>query len=76
VAARLRRRRRFGVVTMGPAPRLRAGAAATYTWDAVDDGVRMSLLIDRLDMKEAEIAETVRGFAPPVIRVTSPSPTP
>lgn len=69
-------RRRFGVVTMGPAPRMRAGPAATFSWDAVDDGVRMSLLIDRLDIKEAKIADTVRWFAPPVMRVTSHSPAP
>ncbi len=69
-------RRRFGVVTMGPAPRMRAAPSATFSWDAVDDGVRMSLLIDRLDIEEAKIADTVRWFAPPVMRVTSHSPAP
>ena len=65
-------RRRFGVVTMGPAPRMAARApTATYAWDPVDDGIRVSLMIDRLDIKESYIARTVRWFAPPVMRVTS-----
>lgn len=65
--------RRFGVVTTGPSPRMRAGRGrtATYAWDEVDDGIRVSLQIDRLDIKEAQIARTVRWFAPPVMRVTS-----
>ena len=69
-------RRRFGVVTMGPAPRMRASRAkgTTYGWDSVDDGIRISLLIDRLDIKEEQIARTVRWFAPPVMRVTSVAP--
>ncbi len=70
--------RRFGVVTMGPAPRMRARrpGGSTFAWEAVNDGVRVSLLIDRLDIKEAQIARTVRWFAPPVMRVTSVNPTP
>ena len=71
-------RRRFGVVTTGPSPRMRTtrAKAATYRWDKVDDGIRLSLLIDRLDIKEEQIARTVRWFAPPVMRVTSLNPTP
>jgi hypothetical protein len=66
-------RRRFGVVTTGPTPRMRPGRGrtATYAWDKVDDGIRVSLQIDRLDIKEEQIARTVRWFAPPVMRVTS-----
>jgi hypothetical protein len=65
-------RRRFGVVTMGPAPRMAARTlTATFAWEPVDDGVRVSLLIDRLDINESHIARTVRWFAPPVMRVTS-----
>jgi hypothetical protein len=70
--------RRFGVVTMGPAPHMRPRrpGGTTFTWEAVNDGIRVSLLIDRLDIKEAQIARTVRWFAPPVMRVTSVNPTP
>lgn len=69
-------RRRFGVVTIGPTPRMRVsrGRKAIYAWDPVEDGIRISVLIDRLDIKEEQISRTVRWFAPPVMRVTSLAP--
>lgn len=66
-------RRRFGVVTAGPAPRLRSVASprAGFLWEPVEDGVRISLPLRRLDIAEAQIARTLRWFAPPVMRVAS-----